>query len=185
MFDLQQAIKDGNERISISDAKLLLNACKHTNARTILEIGSYDGGSTIVLGDYAKNNEGMLHCIEPDPTETMAKNVVSYGLEEHVSIVKGFSPWIPTSLIPNPIDVLFIDGDHRTRWMLVDYHYFYPFVRSGGIICFHDWREDWQSKNPTNEQVRRGIEIILEDDNLQRFGNCTCEDLSTIVFVKP
>lgn len=36
------------------------------------------------------------------------------------------------------IDLLFIDGDHSRWGVEEDYHWYRPFVRSGGIIAFHD-----------------------------------------------
>jgi len=37
-----------------------------------------------------------------------------------------------------PIDVLFIDGDHSYEGAKDDWDNFYPFVKSGGWILFHD-----------------------------------------------
>lgn len=37
-----------------------------------------------------------------------------------------------------PIDILFIDGDHRYEAVKQDYALFSPFVRKGGLIIFHD-----------------------------------------------
>lgn len=36
------------------------------------------------------------------------------------------------------VDVLFIDGDHSYESVLCDFLLYYPLVRSGGIIAFHD-----------------------------------------------
>lgn len=36
------------------------------------------------------------------------------------------------------LDFLFIDGDHRYEAIKSDYEMYYPFVRQGGIIGFHD-----------------------------------------------
>jgi predicted O-methyltransferase YrrM len=37
-----------------------------------------------------------------------------------------------------PVDVLFIDGDHSYDGVRRDYELYSPFVRSGGLIAFHD-----------------------------------------------
>ena len=40
-----------------------------------------------------------------------------------------------------PIDVLFIDGDHRYKQAVLDYENFLPFVREKGLIVLHDTAE--------------------------------------------
>ncbi len=37
-----------------------------------------------------------------------------------------------------PIDILFIDGDHSYKGVIRDYNLFSPFVRKNGLILFHD-----------------------------------------------
>jgi len=37
-----------------------------------------------------------------------------------------------------PIDVLFIDGDHTYDGVRIDYELYSPLVRPGGIVAFHD-----------------------------------------------
>lgn len=42
------------------------------------------------------------------------------------------------TLAKQPVDLLFIDGDHRGAAPLADYASYGPLVRPGGIIAFHD-----------------------------------------------
>ena len=37
-----------------------------------------------------------------------------------------------------PIDVLFIDGDHSYEGVKKDFELYEPLVKKGGLICFHD-----------------------------------------------
>jgi predicted O-methyltransferase YrrM len=37
-----------------------------------------------------------------------------------------------------PIDFLFIDGDHSLQGVRLDYEFFAPLVRPGGLIALHD-----------------------------------------------
>lgn len=37
-----------------------------------------------------------------------------------------------------PVDFLFLDGDHSYEGVKQDWHYFAPLVRPGGLIAFHD-----------------------------------------------
>jgi cephalosporin hydroxylase len=45
-----------------------------------------------------------------------------------------------------PIDVLFIDGDHRYDGAQADFNLFSPLVRSGGQIAFHDIVPDFKTQ---------------------------------------
>lgn len=182
--ELQQAVDDGLNRISVSDAELLIKSCKHTEAKNIVEVGSMYGGSTIILGSQAKTNNGKLTCFEPNIQPKLMENIKKYELEDNVEVIEYPSPWIPDVMIPRNIDLLFIDGDHRTRWVLADYHFFAPFVRVGGIICFHDWRYDLQCRNEVNNQVRTAVNIILDTEKLEFLEVGVPKDISAIAFIK-
>ena len=45
---------------------------------------------------------------------------------------------VTSILLGRPIDVLFIDGDHRYEGVSRDYELWKPLVRPGGLIGFHD-----------------------------------------------
>jgi cephalosporin hydroxylase len=60
---------------------------------------------------------------------------------------------VADTLAGEPLDVLFLDGDHTAEGVRRDYDTFAPFVRSGGVIALHDIdadrpgrvRDFWQS----------------------------------------
>ena len=57
------------------------------------------------------------------------------------------------------IDFLYIDGDHRFWALLADLRDWVPKVRSGGLVCGHDWT----SKHWKNE-VQKAVRVWLEND---------------------
>jgi cephalosporin hydroxylase len=64
------------------------------------------------------------------------------------------------------VDFLFIDGDHTEKAVISDYNMYSPFVRSGGIIAFHDILE----KQPTPQnQVHYFWEKIKQSTNSEEF----------------
>lgn len=170
-------------RITVQDADLLFETSMFIQAKNILEIGSADGCSTMVFGSVAREMGGKLQCIDPHPKKQWAWNVERLQLQEWVEMIKGSSPWIPLNLIRQPIDYLFIDGDHRTRWAMVDYHYWSRFVRIGGRIAFHDWGDQHEA----GKCVREAVEIILRDDAekvLKKIGETKTTSRGTVVFEK-
>jgi predicted O-methyltransferase YrrM len=50
-------------------------------------------------------------------------------------------------LAGQPLDVLFIDGDHSYDGVRADFERYSPLVRSGGIVALHDVNEDFRTKH--------------------------------------
>ena len=46
----------------------------------------------------------------------------------------------------NPIDLLFIDGDHAYEGVKSDFLTYRHFVREGGVVAFHDIMRDGQAQ---------------------------------------
>ena len=182
--DFEDMVNRSGGNISVRDAEILYETAMEISPQTLVEIGSREGGSSMVLGLAAKENYGRLFCIECDPAQKWAENIQAYSLHGHAQMVRGRSPWVvlPVSHLGDNdvIDYVFIDGDHRMRSVLVDYHYWEPLVRSGGRIAFHDWT----GKNGVGEQVQRAVSIILETDDLREVIRNESTDRGIIVFEK-
>lgn len=157
--ELQDIRKHCNKSMRLEEARILYDTTSQIHAKNILEIGGGAGTSSSILGTVAKENDGKLITVEPNPRESWFDNLERLGLDGHVECVQAESPWVRMKI--EPIDYLCIDGSGIMRWVLVDYHYFAPFVRIGGRIAFHDscggvfWPHG----------VRRAIAIIMETDD--------------------
>ena len=166
-------------RLSIADAKILCRIALELEAKVIVEIGSKDGCSSMTFAEAVKQTGGHLYCIEPAITQKWQDNMERLNIRQYVTAVPKASPWAYPSRNPfegaedkpwadKPIvdfllpiiDLLLIDGDHRTRWTIADYHFWEPYVRTGGVIVFHDWT----GANGVGAWVQRAVSIILEDD---------------------
>lgn len=180
-------------RLSSVDASILFNTSLSIEAQTIVEIGSMDGCSAMVFGHVLQQTGGHLYCIEPNPKTRWKANMERLGLADLATTIMKSSPWIePMTIQPpldlpqercgTPIDYLLIDGDHRTRWTIVDYHYWEPYVRQGGMIAFHDWT----GGKGVGAMVQRAVGIILEDDEdgLEQVAINEARDRGIIVFRK-
>jgi len=192
-IDLVTLITESNGRIQVEDLELLQRVCDEIEAKTILEIGSADGGSSVILADRAKARGGRLYCIEPKPKRRMVENMNKYGLADAYVMCPGLSPWAAADNdIPAELDLLFIDGCHYTRWALVDYHYFAPCVRPGGVIVFHDTsggcKEDQAQSDYGSEsfvpQVLKAIRIIQETDKPELIDESTARRGGAMAFRK-
>ena len=69
--------------------------------------------------------------------EQLRANIAALGLSEHVSIVRSTSEEAARDW-GNPIDLLFIDGDHSYEGVKRDWELFIPHVKPFGVVVFHD-----------------------------------------------
>lgn len=167
-------------RLSMDDCRLLYGCTVMADCRTIVEIGAMMGTSSIVLGLAAKITGGHVWSIEVRPRKEWPDNIKAFGLENVVELVKGDSKQIDLKL-DQPIDFLFIDGDHQTASVLADYWHWSPLVRSGGLIAFHD------IYGPPAIKVNSAIAMIVanEKHKLKEIWRCPpARDCGTVVFEK-
>jgi hypothetical protein len=136
-----------------------------------VEIGSYCGRSTVVLGLTIKalgGAETRLHAIDPHegevstleqgvmqtaPTlEPFTRNVADAGLATivvpHIARAADV-PWA------SPAAFLLVDGLHDYPHVTKDLGHFAPFVRSGGFVAFHDYAGYFPG-------VKRAVDELLD-----------------------
>ena len=114
---------------------------------SIVEIGVFEGASALTLRR-AMAPSGVLHLIDPflqipDSGLTarpwMAKLNVSRSRNGTIKWYRDYSSKVALRWA-NPIDLLFIDGDHSENACLEDWNSWHTFVPVGGVVIFHDAR---------------------------------------------
>jgi predicted O-methyltransferase YrrM len=115
--------------------------------RSIVEIGVAEGASACALRE-AMSPDGVLYLIDPFHLSRM--RLVNALRRAAHSAVKGFGKsrvvWIDdfsqnaVNRWSEPIDLLFIDGDHKESAVLKDWSDWSPFVTPNGVVLFHDAR---------------------------------------------
>jgi len=140
----------------------------------IVEIGSYQGRSTIVLALAAASNVEII-AIDPhagndrgpqeidgyedaasDDHATFEANLTAAGVRDRVTHVREFSDAAHTS-VDGEIDVLYIDGAHRYAPARTDIRDWGARVRTGGTMLIHD---SFSSIGVTGAIMR---ELLLSD----------------------
>ena len=113
--------------------------------RQLLEIGVAEGASALILRQ-AMDPNGDLWLIDPfhlsrNPlfnTGLMAaRRTIKRGNRGQVHFLVGWSHEV-AKWWRNPLDFLFIDGDHRYDVVLADWKGFSSWVKTGGVVTFHD-----------------------------------------------
>lgn len=112
----------------------------------ILEIGSHQGRSTVVLGLAAQSVGGRVIAVDPfvdgrlfggkATRQSFVDNVEAAGLTGVVELVEGYS----TKLRPGwqrPFDLLYVDGKHD-YWTFTDDLRWSEHLPSDGVVLVHD-----------------------------------------------
>jgi predicted O-methyltransferase YrrM len=127
------------------------------NYGVIVEVGSFLGRTSVVMARHAKPNV-KIFCIDIFPenvkitTDLKGSEYPKLGQEFNVRLefkkntheFKNITPIIGKSpreiqYTNEPIDLFFLDGDHHNPNDLENLNFFCPLVKSGGLICGHDF----------------------------------------------
>jgi predicted O-methyltransferase YrrM len=153
--DLEQEAERARQRAAhvegwLSDAqgRVLFEAAAATTGRgAIVEIGSWKGRSTTWLASGARLAGRRVYAVDPhlhsheDPgaatVDEFLGNLARNGLADLVD------PLIMTSeeaaaRITEPVELLFIDGDHSYEAVRSDADLWLPRLIEGGTVMFHD-----------------------------------------------
>lgn len=79
-------------------------------------------------------------------------NVKKFGLEDIVIPIVNYSELAVKKYKGDPVELLFIDGDHRFNYVRLDLELWSPFMIPGSTVLMHD---------STYPGVRRAIEKVL------------------------
>jgi predicted O-methyltransferase YrrM len=120
------------------------------DADRVVEIGVYEGASAAALCE-AMRPDAELHLIDPfghHPTalpagwgavEKASRRVVSRASRNGPRVVWHIERSEDTGRgWTQPVDVVFIDGDHAEEATRIDWELFSPHVVPGGHVLFHD-----------------------------------------------
>lgn len=124
-------------------------------------------------GDFARNliagiPDLKLTCIDPWVAYTEGEDVKSQQDVDEIyeyakrklapydcRIIRETSMEAIKYFVPNSVDFVFIDGNHEYDYVLEDITAWEKIVKSGGIICGHDYKEDPVNKYGVIGAVRK------------------------------
>lgn len=127
-----------------SEITALAKAVEALQPKTILEIGTARGGTLLIWSSLASDKvvscdmqdmsiQGELLSALP-PKDSQCEVVLLSGNSHDPD----FRQRVEAELGGEPVDLLFIDGDHTEQGVEADYRDYQHLVRPGGIIAFHD-----------------------------------------------
>jgi predicted O-methyltransferase YrrM len=164
------------------EARLLgtIAACVPASG-VIVEIGSFKGKSTVMLGKVAAHyglgpvvaidphnfNSAELQDYRTDAEATsfkdFLKNIETAGIAGHVEVHRAFSKDV-ASAWNRPIRFLWIDGDHSYRGAKADFDGFFPHLTPLGVVALHD------SLHEFSGPIRVFVEDVLRSNQFGAAG---------------
>lgn len=134
-----------------SEIRGLLEAVAELRPRTILEIGTSNGGTLFLFARVAAPDALILSVDLPHGKfgggyprwrGRLYRAFAAPG--QRIDLMRGDSHSSETlaavreTLAGRPVDAMFIDGDHTYGGVKQDYEMYESLVRAGGIVAFHD-----------------------------------------------
>lgn len=134
-----------------SEAKALISKVAEIKPKIIMELGTGKGGNLFLLSRSSPSDAKIIsldlrggpHGAGYPGWKVPLLKAFKYGNQE-MNLVMADSHSVDTQkmigelLAGEKLDILFIDGDHSYDGVKRDFELYSPFVRSGGLIAFHD-----------------------------------------------
>jgi glycosyltransferase involved in cell wall biosynthesis len=142
----------------------------------IVEIGSYQGKSTVALGNVVKYLFPLARVFAIDPHEGVV-GAADQGLQKLAPTLQQFKKNIETEALTGvveliqdysynvawrkPIHMVFIDGLHDYPSVARDFRHFEEWIVPGGYIAFHDYADYYPG-------VKKFVHVILDAGNYKK-----------------
>jgi len=113
----------------------------------LAEIGSFQGGSSCCLAAGIMGKNSVLHCIDTFMADNMnaenrrdtytvfCENTQPYS--DVIRVHKGYSYDVADEFT-EPLDLLFVDGDHSWEGVTTDLKLYAPKMKNGAVLVMHD-----------------------------------------------
>jgi predicted O-methyltransferase YrrM len=181
-------------------AWLLHGLVMSMKASVCVEIGSARGCSACYIGLALRQlKRGKLFAIDPHTTTdwndsssvdtyaVMRRNLRAFGVERYVEVIRKYSGEVAKDW-KEPIDLLFIDGDHSYEGVKGDWQLFFPHVRRFGAVVFHDtiWdvKRGFDRPQPVTGR-RMGVPRFVEELRRDGYPVITIDQHCGISLVQP
>ncbi len=178
---VKQVREQTDAQVTIPEMLFLRWGLRQRRPETVVEIGSFAGASTSLIADVLQElGGGHIYAIDlfskapiasghtadywkgfsasprgPEYWKTFDRAMAPYT--GWCDKIEGDSRDIPWN---QPIDFLFIDGDHSEEGASADIAKYVPFVRPGGYIFLHDYLNVPEH----NSMVKNAVDRLLLSD---------------------
>ena len=136
---------------------LILDIVKIGENLTGVEVGSFIGESSTLFLSFPQITS--LTCIDAHDQPLLRKRLQRFINDKRCVYVVDSSEKAAKALC-NTYDFVYIDADHSYQSVKQDIHLWFPKVRSGGVICGHDYSSSWPG-------VMQAVDEFIDAHNLE------------------
>lgn len=125
-------------QLDLDEALALWTLCRRSPGGVFVEIGRFKGGSTLLLASAGGTGSRLLSFdISSQHDADCAAALADLGLADRVQLIVGNSRASDLFRTLAP-DLVFVDGGHAYDDVTADIDAWYPSLKPGGVMCFHD-----------------------------------------------
>lgn len=143
---------------------------------TAVELGSFNGLSSVLFGMGMRDSpwqQGKLLCIdwfkdgwspdhEGDILEKFRGHAEAFGVQDYITPVQG-SCEDPDIIKKQNLEWVYFDASHFANELRVNINQFYPMVKSGGLLLFHDTHMPEVVQCIQESKAELGITPVITD----------------------
>ena len=156
VYDILQESLQYKPQQKLSELKPFLQEVIENNCKTVLEIGSADGGLTYIFSELFER----VVALDINHTANFFKeNIIRFTTDSNNS-----NKLLQKIEELGPYDLIFFDGNHTYEAVKVDFEIYAPLLSVRGIIALHDIKDTLVQRN-ANCFVSRFVKE-LEASNL-------------------
>jgi cephalosporin hydroxylase len=165
----------------------LLAIVAELRPRRVVEIGTFHGGTLWSFCQLATSDAVLVSVDLPGGDfgggydEAQSRRFRNFCCHEQRVVTLPLDSHDPATvedvrreLGGEPVDLLFVDGDHTYEGVKRDFELYSPLVRSGGVVAFHDILpdSDWERSEVDRlwaevREAYRSREILAPDEGLE------------------
>ena len=153
----------GLMRLDFDEAMLLYRSISNMTAPRGVEIGRFNGGSTLLMA-LAVGPQGCLTSIDiaPRADSALSQRLSQFGFDSRVELLVADANTVDSQEL---LDFVFIDGDHSYVAAKKDHNRWTPRLKPGGLAIFHDMASTRELATQIEDLDKLRKEILIENND--------------------